>query len=485
MKLKNLEIQNFRCFENLKLEFGERATVLIGKNGSGKSSLISALRRSLSVFFAQISEFPVGLSNLSNSKVQKFELWDARFSNIQRTFFYPVSIKAVASLRGNEINWTLEKESAKDSKYKPTLYKNAVTQLLGAFNQDLGSYPLPLFAFFADAYPHQASNLGVVAKETILKDALPRDFGYYGWGEHTSHVELWIMRLTKLANHLIFQKAELDRIQQQMEVEEKKAPQSPHLASLKTARNKLAHDERTTRFQQEWDFLQSKLIAFTSPLKADYDFVNDDFQIEHIRVSKPDVDSTESIEISFANGNSAFFETLPMGYKRLFSIVMDLAMRCFTLNQATETQGIVFIDEIELHLHPTLQQEVLQRFIKAFPNIQFICSTHSPIVLSNFLADGKDQKVLKLRQNRDEFTVSEVENVYGLDYTTNLLEVMGAAPRSSTIDKFINAHLFLYGKGKNEDADKMLTKLKEYIGTPTLPSPIQKEIETKRRAYDK
>lgn len=64
------------------------------------------------------------------------------------------------------------------------------------------------------------------------------------------------------------------------------------------------------------------------------------------------------------------------GYRRLFSIVIDLAFRCALLNSHTlgaeaalKTHGTVIIDEIDLHLHPSLQAVVTKALCRTFPNL--------------------------------------------------------------------------------------------------------------------
>ena len=90
------------------------------------------------------------------------------------------------------------------------------------------------------------------------------------------------------------------------------------------------------------------------------------------------------------------------GVRGVVSLVADLAFRCMRLNSPIgedailETRGIVLIDEVDQHLHPGWQQRILQAIRRAFPNIQFIVTTHSPEVLSTvdspqirILQDGK------------------------------------------------------------------------------------------------
>jgi predicted ATP-binding protein involved in virulence len=76
------------------------------------------------------------------------------------------------------------------------------------------------------------------------------------------------------------------------------------------------------------------------------------------------------------------------GIRAMISLVADLAWRCAKLNPhmkdlaPQKTSGIVLIDEVDMHLHPEWQQRVIGSLVDAFPNIQFIVTTHSPQVLS-------------------------------------------------------------------------------------------------------
>ncbi|MCT4804514.1 AAA family ATPase, partial [Serratia marcescens] len=79
-------------------------------------------------------------------------------------------------------------------------------------------------------------------------------------------------------------------------------------------------------------------------------------------------------------------QQLSQGEKTILTLVGDLARRLSLLNPELENpfegKGIVLIDEIDLHLHPTWQQKIIGRLLTTFPNVQFILSTHSPQVLS-------------------------------------------------------------------------------------------------------
>ena len=78
-------------------------------------------------------------------------------------------------------------------------------------------------------------------------------------------------------------------------------------------------------------------------------------------------------------------EQLSEGYKIVIAMVADLAARMAEANpempNPLDATGIVLIDEVDLHLHPKWQRSILQDLHRVFPNVQFIVSTHSPIIV--------------------------------------------------------------------------------------------------------
>lgn len=105
-------------------------------------------------------------------------------------------------------------------------------------------------------------------------------------------------------------------------------------------------------------------------------------------------------------------QQLSDGYRTMLALVMDLARRMALANadrqwpegeNVLHSPGIVLIDEVELHLHPSWQQTVLPRLMEIFPNVQFIVTTHSPQVITSLEAKhirilGDGGKVLSAPQ---------------------------------------------------------------------------------------
>jgi predicted ATP-binding protein involved in virulence len=83
------------------------------------------------------------------------------------------------------------------------------------------------------------------------------------------------------------------------------------------------------------------------------------------------------------------FTALSHGVRSMLAMVADAAWRCAVLNPhlgadaAKETPGVVLIDEIDLHLHPSWQRRVVDDLKRAFPKVQFIATTHSPFIIQS------------------------------------------------------------------------------------------------------
>lgn len=98
------------------------------------------------------------------------------------------------------------------------------------------------------------------------------------------------------------------------------------------------------------------------------------------------------------------FSELSDGQRALLGLLSDLARRAADLNPHLGadaprlTEGVVLIDEIDLHLHPSWQRRVVDLLRAAFPRVQFIVGTHAPQVLTD--AQEGEIRVLRTRQRQ-------------------------------------------------------------------------------------
>lgn len=453
MRVKALSINNYRCFRQYDLSLAETLTVLIGKNGSGKTSLICALKAGMSFIFSRnrIDHEQELISSTPDLRVASFSKTDAFFDSDKRIYQYPISVSCTAigidyGASQTELSWALVKNTA-NGKLLDTKFRNAFLKLTQHYNSNVKQSPLPLLAYFSDSYPHKKAKLNKYAESALKSGRFPRSFAYYQWDAEYNCAEIWQNRYIS---------------------------QYSKVSDYKNTR------EETRSEQAEIEFIDQRIKTFTKPLRNEMPFINSEFEVEKITLERP-TKQLVNIQFQFADGRKILFEHLPQGYNRLISIVFDIAYRSYILNGSLEPKGIVCIDEIELHLHPSLQQEVLQRFTKTFPELQFIVSSHSPLVISNLKADGVKNRLIRLENIGDHFYNSLLDNVYGLEYATNLSEVMGCSPRQSTVDKLVSFYLVLHSQHKFDEAAKVLSRLEQYLGG-RLPEAIRKEIEARTKS---
>lgn len=146
---------------------------------------------------------------------------------------------------------------------------------------------------------------------------------------------------------------------------------------------------------------------------------------------------------------------LSQGEKSMMALVGDIARRLAMMNPALEDplhgKGIVLIDEVDLHLHPKWQRNLIAQLTTTFPNCQFLLTTHSPLVIS----DAKDVLVYVM----DEGELREQGALYGLDANQVLLSVMDTDVRNSSVQNSLDQLQSFLMKGAVAEARSLYEKL--------------------------
>ncbi|WP_322844117.1 AAA family ATPase [Pseudomonas sp. B33.4] len=146
---------------------------------------------------------------------------------------------------------------------------------------------------------------------------------------------------------------------------------------------------------------------------------------------------------------------LSQGEKSMMALVGDIARRLAMMNQSLANplhgDGIVLIDEVDLHLHPRWQRSLIRQLSETFPNCQFVLTTHSPLVIS----DAKDVLVYVLKDGE----LHEHNGLYGLDANQVLLEVMNTDIRNSDVQIRLNRLLNEVQDGNLEKAKSLFAEL--------------------------
>lgn len=167
--------------------------------------------------------------------------------------------------------------------------------------------------------------------------------------------------------------------------------------------------------------------------------------------------------LTITKNNQDFkIEQLSDGEKMLLMLVTDLARRLAIANPNSRNallngEGIVLIDEIDLHLHPQWQRSVIPSLTQTFPNCQFIVTTHSPQVLS----EVKRENVFIIENYQ---IVENTPHTYGKDSNSILYELMDVKERPETVQNQINNCLRLIDNGQIETAKSALNELSNLLG---------------------
>jgi predicted ATP-binding protein involved in virulence len=164
-------------------------------------------------------------------------------------------------------------------------------------------------------------------------------------------------------------------------------------------------------------------------------------------------------------GEELVVNQLSDGEKCLLALAADLARRLAIANPALsnplEGEGLVLIDEIELHLHPAWQRMIIPRLEEAFPHCQFIVSTHSPQVISEVRPEGV---VLLERRPGEGIIALHASASYGRDSNRILEDLMDVPERPGRIKEKLREYFRLIDTNALEEARRMRQELEQEIG---------------------
>ena len=346
----------------------------------------------------------------------------------------------------------------------------------------------PLIAYFSDSFPHKPTKQTQFAIDSVRKDRIPRNFGYYQWDLETACTSIWETRLCNQLAHIAPLYTRASRVASSlMELEERY--NAEQLVNNLDYQNAKAEQERIaslfTPLHEEIEYVQSRLVKFSLLLPK---LKEEQFYIDYLVTATTELGY--ELNLVFKNGKSKLLKDLPAGYCRLYSIVLDLAYRAYILNGDKEPNGIVLIDEIDLHLHPSMEQEVVQCLREVFPQVQFIMTSHSAAVIANLdtTEKVKDEKtgflipanqLVFMQEGQTEGEILPI--IYGIDYNAALRDFMGSPSRNEDLRKKGDEFLNYCSMGLEEEARTIIDELTTSLGTE---HPFVKELQEKAKVYE-
>ncbi|MDZ8186715.1 MAG: AAA family ATPase [Nostoc sp. ChiSLP02] len=179
-------------------------------------------------------------------------------------------------------------------------------------------------------------------------------------------------------------------------------------------------------------------------------------------------------------GEELIVNQLSDGEKCLLAMVGDLARRLAIANPSLpdplQGSGVVLIDEIELHLHPKWQREIIPALTRTFPNCQFIVTTHSPQVISQVKPEG-----IYILEKTDEGVIAKKpESSFGRDSNRILEDLMGVPARPQEIKDRLHELFRLIDEGNLDGARQLSQEIADIIGQDE-PELVKASVSIRRK----
>lgn len=174
------------------------------------------------------------------------------------------------------------------------------------------------------------------------------------------------------------------------------------------------------------------------------------------------IDGGDRPELLVDRGNTTLaVRQLSDGERGILALVLDLTRRLAQANPgmtdpASKAEAVVLIDEIDLHLHPKWQRQIVHNLSAAFPRCQFIATTHSPQVIGEVAND-------RIQIIADNHVYSPTHS-FGVDSSRVLEEIMDAEPRAQEVKNLLSRFSQEVGKQRFENARSLLAELTARLG---------------------
>lgn len=329
MKLHTVSVKSFRCYKDETFRFHPQVNLIVGQNATGKTAVLDAVS-------VAIATWLLGFKKKNDKK--RLEPSDATLSYVEKEdeaqFIeaWPVVVSASGVVKEKAISWERSKESPAGN----TRYGNAgdLISLAKACDDNLADdISLPLISYYGTMRLWQDPKASKAKPSLTKSSAKPSRLDGY--------------------KHCV----------------------DPRIA-LK---------ELVAWFaRQEWQAFQlgKEPTMLTVVRKAVVSCIDNAEQLRY----DP---KREELLLTLKDAEPQPFNLLSDGQRCVLALVADIAQKAALLNPhlgeavLEQTEGVVLIDELDLHLHPKWQRHVIEDLRTTFPNVQFICTTHSPFLIQS------------------------------------------------------------------------------------------------------
>ena len=408
MYLQRITLHNFKCFEDVSIDFHDKLTVIAGINGAGKTSILEGISIALSTMFAPLDGAKGRGIDKSQARLKAYNIGST--SDVQAQ--YPVTISASAMLGNQQVFWERSLNTAKGS----TTIKDAkgIISIAERYQERLRSGDttliLPIIAYYGTGRLWDYHR----EKQSDVFESNTRTNGYIDSVDGTANIKLMMNWFAKMT---------------------------------------------VQKYQNQENGLGGvpELDAVFSAMEKCYSLITnaDDVRIQYNM-------ATKELDVAYRDHNDERMR-IPInqmsdGYKSTISLVADIAYRMAVLNPqllgdvCQKTDGVILIDEVDLHLHPSWQQRILNDLTSVFPRVQFIVTTHAPAVINTIRREN-----LVILDYRDVYYPSG--EIYGKDVNTILRGTMQVPERPIAVMKLFDNFYNALAQQSLDEAEIILNKI--------------------------
>lgn len=361
MYCSTVSFKSYRCFEHLELSLDEKLTVIVAENGGGKTSILDGIAYLLGVFLSRFNGIVVPKIKDSDYRVTWREQpnTESGLEEMERAPY--MSLEALFKVGEEYSNNGFPLEA-----FPCDIVRSRDKTRKTSAQQKTSSYGFRSMWQFADIFISEDNDTSMVRYPIIAYYGAQRSIAPQRKGLNAKNLRKKSSRKDAyefaLSGSLNYQK----------------------MVDWLLVEEKLQSDQIISRHDFGYKTLACRTIelAMQTMLRG---FSNLRTKVSPLRVLV-DVRTKDGVKTCQVD------QQLSDGYRTVFALVLDLVSRLLKANgsisgitpkEVLGSEGIVLIDEVDLHLHPRWQQTILTDLLETFPGIQFIVTTHSPQIVSS------------------------------------------------------------------------------------------------------
>lgn len=450
MKIKKVILENFRCFDKLEVDFADKLTVFVAANGQGKTAILEAVTYLLGIMLGRLPQVAVPKLKFSDFRAK----WLGKDGFFDDKPWKPVGLAPYMRLTG---------ENFSGCKWDTTLKRDASFETLSHIPPALGGKEI---LALADTLIDRTNN-------TEPPNEFFPVFAYYD-------TERAVIR-QKPERRRNFQKI-FNRFDGYKDALNGQLKYKKMIEWLCFLEDKQRREKEQIR---DWDYQTLEQITIQSAIQKMLP------GFKNLRTVLSPLDLIVDIEDEQNSFKTCRIDSqLSDGYKIVLVLVLDLVSRILELNadipfatpeKLLNVPGVVLIDEVDLHLHPSWQQRIIGDLQRTFPNIQFIVTTHSPQVVSSV-----PKECIRIISNGA--IVPFDTQTQGVESQMILAEIFGTSsvPENDPWVVLLNkyANLEVHGQADTAEARDIYARLVEHFGSnyqPLLRIEVYRKFMAKKR----